>query len=108
MPSPSHSLSPVLGLIASRSRICSGLRHSRRRSICPHDDRIDPVCCGAQRNTERVDLAAIRKPRRNAYSRRRASRSEERRVGKECVSKWNSRGTPDNEKKKQKRHKKKT
>src|SRR3546814_4972865 len=50
--------------------------HSRRRSICPHDDRIDPVCCGAQRNTERVDLAAIRKPRRNEYSRRRA-RSEE-------------------------------
>src|SRR3546814_4433740 len=42
MPSPRHSLSPVLGLIASRSRICSGLRHSRRRSICPHDDSIDP------------------------------------------------------------------
>src|SRR3546814_8334271 len=51
LPSPSHSLSPVLGLIPSRSRICSDLRHSRRRSICPRDDRIDPVCFGAPRNT---------------------------------------------------------
>src|SRR3546814_19766680 len=37
-------------------------------------------------------------------SRREAGRSEERRVGKECVSRCRSRGSPDHKKKNRKQH----
>src|SRR3546814_18586490 len=43
---------------------------------------------------------------RNKFLRNMSSRSEERRVGKECIRPCRSRGSPDHEKKKRKKKKK--